>query len=66
MDVFSVGGWTDFEEFKIAWQNAQPARVSTWYDCHAWEPSFAPASRERSMMSNLKRWTARLAPRRAK
>ncbi len=66
LDVFAAGGWNDFEQFKVAWQNAQATRVNTWYDCHAWEPSFASASGQRSIMSNLKRLTARFAPRRAK
>ena len=66
LDVFEVGEWGDLEQFKVVWQNAQVTRSRTWYDCHAWEPSFASMTERKSIVSSLKRWKARFAPARAK
>ncbi len=39
LDVFGDGEWLDFEQMREAWETAQPERVRTWFDCHAWMPN---------------------------
>ncbi len=65
LDVFEAGGWLDLERFKAAWSEAQPTRVRTWYDCHAWEPGFATKPGAAAIAASLKQWAARLGRRRA-